>query len=80
MEAPKKIYIHRSAHLGLLEATELNVTGQDVMYTRSDLTELTPADIARLLSIAAFAKIDYKEYSKEYYNAVLRKFKEYKNL
>lgn len=35
-EAPEKIYLHKTLHLGLLAASEINVTGSDVEYTRTD--------------------------------------------
>jgi len=35
-EAPEKIYVHRTPHLGLLEASEMNITGSDIEYTRTD--------------------------------------------
>jgi hypothetical protein len=35
-EAPKKIYIHRTPHLGLLAASEMKITGDDVEYIRKD--------------------------------------------
>ena len=35
-EAPKKIYVHRTIHLGLLEATEINITCSDIEYIRND--------------------------------------------
>lgn len=36
-EAPEKIYVHRTIHLGLLEASEMNITGSDIEYTRTDV-------------------------------------------
>ena len=36
MNAPDKIYIHRTIHLGLLSAAEIDITGQDVQYIRKD--------------------------------------------
>ena len=35
-EAPEKIYVHRTIHLGLLGASEMNITGSDIEYTRTD--------------------------------------------
>ena len=35
-EAPEKIYVHRTVHLGLLAASEMNITGNDIEYTRTD--------------------------------------------
>ena len=35
-EAPDKIYVHRTVHLGLLAASEINITGDDIEYTRTD--------------------------------------------
>lgn len=34
--APDKIYIHRTIHLGLLSAAEIDITGQDAQYIRKD--------------------------------------------
>ena len=36
MNAPDKIYIHRTIHLGLLSASEIDITGQDEQYIRKD--------------------------------------------
>ena len=36
MKAPDKIYIHRTFHLGLLSASEIDITGQDEQYIRKD--------------------------------------------
>ena len=36
MKAPDKIYIHRTYHLGLLSAAEIDITGQDEQYIRKD--------------------------------------------
>lgn len=36
MKAPDKIYIHRTIHLGLLSASEIDITGQDEQYIRKD--------------------------------------------
>lgn len=36
MKAPDKIYIHRTVHLGLLSAAEIDITGQDAQYIRKD--------------------------------------------
>ena len=33
---PDKIYIHRTIHLGLLSASEIDITGQDEQYIRKD--------------------------------------------
>lgn len=33
---PDKIYIHRTVHLGLLSATEIDISGQDEQYIRKD--------------------------------------------
>lgn len=35
-EAPEKLYVHRTIYLGLLEASEMNITGSDIEYTRTD--------------------------------------------
>ena len=35
-EAPEKIYVHRSLHLGLLTASQINITGSDAEYIRTD--------------------------------------------
>lgn len=35
-EAPEKIYIHKTYHLGLLAASKINITGSDIEYTRTD--------------------------------------------
>lgn len=35
-EAPEKIYVHRTIHLGLLEASEMNITGCDIEYIRTN--------------------------------------------
>lgn len=34
MKAPDKIYLHRTIHLGLLSASEIDITGQDEQYIR----------------------------------------------
>jgi hypothetical protein len=34
--APEKIYVHRTVHLCLLAASEINITGDDIEYTRTD--------------------------------------------
>lgn len=31
---PNKIYVHRTIHLGLLSAAEIDITGSDVEYIR----------------------------------------------
>ena len=36
-EAPEKIYVHRTVHLGLLAASEINITGDDIEYIRKDV-------------------------------------------
>ena len=36
MKAPEKIYIHRTIHLGLLSASEIDITGQDEQYIRKN--------------------------------------------
>ena len=36
MKAPNKLYIHRTLHLGLLAASETNITGEDIEYIRPD--------------------------------------------
>lgn len=36
MKTPDKIYIHRTIHLGLLSASEIDITGQDEQYIRKD--------------------------------------------
>ncbi len=36
MKAPDKIYIHRTIHLGLLSASEIDITGQDEQYIRKN--------------------------------------------
>ena len=36
MEAPDKIYVHRTIHLGFLSASEIDITGQDEQYIRKD--------------------------------------------
>jgi len=36
MNTPDKIYIHRTIHLGLLSASEIDITGQDEQYIRKD--------------------------------------------
>ena len=39
MKVPDKIYIHRTIHLGLLSASEIDITGQDEQYIRKDLVD-----------------------------------------
>ena len=47
MIAPKEIYVHRTVHLGLLSASEIDVTGNDVKYIRKDvLIDLLQAELA----------------------------------
>lgn len=36
MNTLDKIYIHRTTHLGLLAASEIDITGQDEQYLRKD--------------------------------------------
>lgn len=36
-EAPEKVYVHRTVHLGLLAASEINITGDDIEYIRTDV-------------------------------------------
>lgn len=36
INAPEKIYVHRTVHLGILSASEMNITGNDIEYTRTD--------------------------------------------
>lgn len=33
---PEKIYVHKTEILGLLAASEINITGNDIEYTRTD--------------------------------------------
>lgn len=35
-EAPENIYVHRTPYLGLLAVSEINITGDDIEYTRTD--------------------------------------------
>lgn len=35
-KAPKKIYVHKTEHLGLLTGSEINITGYDIEYIRAD--------------------------------------------
>ena len=49
-EAPEKIYlspIHRTAHSGLLSASEMNITGNDIEYTRTDTLEIKEVDLEK---------------------------------
>ena len=39
MKVPDKIYIHRTIHLGLLSASEIDITGQDEQYIRKGLVD-----------------------------------------
>ncbi len=36
MKVPDKIYIHRTIHLGLLSASEIDITDQDEQYIRKN--------------------------------------------
>ena len=80
MKAPKKIYIHKSPHLGLLEASEIDVTGEDIIYTRSDIAELTWEDIKFICELDGNLGEDCGDYmgSQKYYEAMLKKFNEHK--
>ena len=82
MKAPKELYVHKTPHLALLQVSEINVTGSDIKYIRSDIAELTWQDM-KCICEDLYGNLgeecdDYMG-SQKYYELLLRKFLESKN-